>query len=99
MVEPIYNKGHHIYTDNLLASVRLATSLREKETFTIATARTGYKGWPQALKDLKSLGKQLNHGEEISLLSNGIQCLVWKDKRPVAYINTISDPNATTHVF
>ena len=80
MVEPIYNNGHHIYTDNFFSSVRLATSLREKEALTIGTARTGYKGWPQALKDLKSLGKQLNRGKERSLLSNGIQCWVWKIK-------------------
>ena len=48
---------------------------------------------------LKKSEKPGNCGEERSFISSGIQCLVWKDKRPVAFINTLGDLNATTHVF
>ena len=99
MVEPLYGKGHHVYMDNFFSSVALADYLKSKDTYTIGTARVSYKGWPLELKDMKALNKSLERGAHRSkILDNDVQCLVWKDKKAMAFISTISAPSAETQV-
>ena len=99
ITEPLYGKGHHIYMDKFFSSVALANVLKTKNTYTIGTARVGYKGWPLQLKTTKALNKSLNRGAHKSVsLECGVQCLVWKDKKTVAFINTISNPNSEAQV-
>ena len=59
MVEPLYDKGHHIYMDNFFSNVELAKSLEGRNTYTIGTARVNSKGWPSTLKNVKALTKEL----------------------------------------
>ena len=85
--------------DNFFSSVALANYLKTKSTYTIGTARVGYKGWPLQLKNTKVLNKSLKRGAHKSVsLENGVQCLVWKDKKTVAFINTISNPDSEAQV-
>ena len=59
MVEPLYDKGHHIYMDNFFSNVELAKFLEGRNTYTIGTARVNSKGWPSTLKNVKALTKEL----------------------------------------
>ena len=54
---------------------------------------------PPQLKNTKALNKGLKQGAHKSvLLENGVQCLVWRDKKTGAFINTISNPNSEAQV-
>ena len=97
----IQGRSHHIYMDNFFTSPSLACSLHQKQTYLIGTARVNWRGFPEALRDLKTLGKTLPRGGHKSILVNDgkTECLVWIDKKPVAIINTLVHPHNTTHVM
>lgn len=59
----LMDKGHYLFYDNYFSSVELASDLADRGTFTIATTRADRRGWPQQLKDMKTLNKQLQRGE------------------------------------
>ena len=98
LVQPIYHANHHIYMDNFISSIDLATKLAENNTYTIGTARTGRKHWPVEYKNITLISKGMKRGESKSKLMKGVQCIVWKDKKGVAFLNTVTDPTTLTHV-
>jgi hypothetical protein len=100
MVQAIYNKNHHVYADNFFTSVNLANTLRSKQTYIIGTTRANRKGWPSSLKAVKDLAKTMERGDHKSEMveNNTIQCLVWKDTKPVTLLNTICTPAAMSQV-
>ena len=93
----ILYKGYHLYFDNFFSSPMLAQNLVERETFSIATARTNRKHFPA---NLTTQGRSLSRGQHVSsqVLDGKVQCFVWKDKNSVAFINTISNPDSITTV-
>lgn len=95
--ESILDKGYHLYFDNFFSSPDLALRLLEKNTYSIATARNNRKHFP---KDLQPAAATLPRGDHVSslVLDGKVQCLVWKDKKSVAFINTICNPSETTTV-
>ena len=99
MLEPVYNKNHHVYMDNFFSSVKLANRLKPKGIRMIGTTRTDRKGWPKNLKGLTKLNKQMQRGECQTKIVDGVQCLVWKDRKVVPIINTISNPNNVSQVM
>ena len=104
MVSPIKGRGHHVYIDNFFTSVSLAKDLLDDNTFMIGTARSGRKGWPQVLKELKALKKALKkalrrgESKSVTVEDGKVECLVWKDNTVVPLVNTISKPQEMTHV-
>ena len=97
MRQPLYNKGHHVYMDNYFSSVSLAKFLLSVNTYMIGTARVMYKGWPKEFKDTEALNKQMNRGDDRSVvLDSNVECLIWKDKKAVAFVNTVTQPG--THI-
>ena len=99
MLEPMYNKNHHVYMDNFFSSVKLANKLKPKGSRMIGTTRTDRKGWPKNLKVLTKLNKQMKRGECQTKIVDEVQCLVWKDRKVVPIINTISNPNNVFQVM
>ena len=68
-------------------------------TYSIATTRVSRKQWPPELKDIKGLNKQLQRGQHRSSIPNSnIECLVWKDNKAVAFINTVTPPDSFTTI-
>ena len=51
------------------------------------------------LKGLPELNKLMKRGECRSEIVDGVQCLVWKDRKVVPIINTISDPSNVSQVM
>ena len=76
--ETILDKGYHLYFDSYLSSPMLAQNLVERETFSIATARTNRKHFPA---NLTTQGRSLSRGHVSSQVLDGkVQCFVMKDK-------------------
>jgi hypothetical protein len=98
LVQPLYGANHHIYMDNYFSSIPLALKLAENSTYTIGTMRTGRKHWPVEFKNIKVLTKNMQRGESVCKLVQGIQCIVWKDNKGVAFLNNVADPIKQTHV-
>ena len=95
LIQPVKGKGHHVYMDNFFTSVQLAKHLLKDNTKLIGTLRTGRKGRPQSLKDIKGFKKTLKRGESQSETVEGgiVECLVWKDNSVVPLVNTICSVN------
>ena len=98
MTKDIYNKGYHVYFDNFFSSPDLASQLIDKKTYCGATVRAGRKCFP--VFNLNQIGG-LERGEDISEVieasGNNIHCFIWRDKKPIRFLNTIEDPrNADT---
>lgn len=96
LVQPVYHANHHIYMDNFFSSIDLATKLAENNTYTIGTARSGRKHWPAEYKNIKKISKGMKRGESKSKIVKGVQCIVWKDKKGVAFLNTVADSHEET---
>ena len=77
-------------------TVFLAEDLLDDNTFMIGTARSGRKGSPLVLKELKALKR----GESRSVVveDNKVECLIWKDNTVVPLVNTITKPQDMTSV-
>ena len=99
MTEPVLEKGHFLFFDNYFSTVSLAQFLRTKNTYCIATARTDRTAWPTNLKNKKTLKQHLKRGDHRSqIVSPGVQCFMWMDKKVVPFINTICNPSSLTTV-
>ena len=88
-----------LYMDNFFTSPALALSLYDKQTYVIGTARVNRKGFPNSLRDLKTISKTFQRGDHRSVLINygKAKCLVWMEKKPVVFINSIS-VNRVSHM-
>ena len=98
--EPILEKSHFVFFDNYFSSVPLAAYLQRKNTYCVATTRADRVGWPTSLKAKKQLDRQLKRGEHHSVIvAPGVQCLLWKDKKAIPFINTTCEPSEQTTVM
>ena len=95
--ELILDRGYHLYFDNFFSSPLLAQKLLDRKTYSISTARTNRKHFPT---NLTRDAQRMSRGDCVSsqVLDGKVECLVWKDKKPIAFINTISDPESFTTV-
>ena len=99
MTEPEVLEKSHFFFDNFFSNVPLAKFLRTKNTYCVATARVDRVSWPIALSKKKDLNRQLKRGDYRSeIVSPGVQCFAWKDKKVVPFINTVCKPSSLTTV-
>ena len=96
MMVPLYDCNHQVYTDNIFSSISMANKLKDRETLMIDTTRTNRRSWPKEMKGVKKLEKQITRGESISKIVDGVECIMWKDKRIVCIINNIT-PHPKRH--
>ena len=88
LIQPFFNKGHHVYFDTFFTSTRLAKNLLTKKTHSCGSVRMNRKGLPKSMKTLK-----LKEKGAIKQKQNGSMIItVWKDKSQVAILSTLSDP-------
>ena len=77
----------------------MAQFLWTKNTYCVATTRMDRTAWPTNLKNKKTLRQHLKRGDHRSqIVSPGVQCFVWMDKKVVPFINTICNPSSLTTV-
>ena len=104
--EDIYDKGYYLFFDNFFANPILASDLLAKQTYCVGTVKTARVGFPNFSKT--QLGG-LERGEDICDLVkirdesvpvciHKVHCFVWQDSKPVAFMNTICNPNEITKV-
>ena len=98
--QPVLEKAHFVFFDNYFSSVPLAAYLRTKNTFCVVTTRADRVDWPTSLKAKKQLNHQLQKGQHRSVIvSPGVQCLVWRDRKTIPFINTTCEPSKQTIVM
>ena len=86
----VLNKGFHLYFDNFFSSPSLLADLYTKNTYCVGTVRVNRKHFPIfGKRAIKGLGRGQSLSKEV--LQNNVHCFVWQDKKPVAFVNTISD--------
>ena len=89
----IEGKYHQVFIDNYFSSCRLMDTLLERGIYSAGTVRQDRVGFPSALKTA-----QLAQGE-ISFRQRGsLVATVWRDKRIVSTLSTMTSPTDTTTV-
>ena len=78
LMEPLLNKGYHLYTDNWHTSLPLYKYLHCRGTLACETIRSNRKGFPEQVKTAK-----LRQDEQIACRSDELFALKFKDKKDV----------------
>ena len=86
LIEPLLDKGYHLYFDNWYTSITLFKFLFERSTLACGTIRINRKGFPEPVKQAK-----LKRGEATSYRSNELLAMKFKDKRDVPMLTTVQN--------
>ena len=87
LMQPLLNKGYHLYTDNWYTSVPLYKYLHRQGTSACDKITSNRKGFPEQVKNAK-----LRKGDEqIACRSDELLALKFKDKKDVFMLSTIHD--------
>ena len=91
---PIKGKGYHLYFDNVFSSLRLLADLVAEEIYCVGTVVTNRKEFP---KFGKAHINALDTGDHLEkqVIGDAVHCFVWRDRKPVASVDTICDPSET----
>ncbi|KAJ8976674.1 hypothetical protein NQ317_004757 [Molorchus minor] len=76
LIKPYLEKGHSLYTDNWYTSPTLSMYLHEHKTSSCGTVRPKRKCMP-------NLTAKINKGETISMSTETLLALKWRDRREV----------------
>lgn len=87
LTRDLTNKYYHVFFDNYFTSVKLAVDLLADGIYSCGTVRINRKGFPDDLKKLK-----MRRGESKTRQKGNLTASVWQDKKPVAFLSTLSDP-------
>ena len=93
LTEKYRGKAHHVFCDNFFSSPRLFLSLHEHSIYACGTVRQNRLDYPADLR-----GISLQVGEHQFCQSNSLTAVVWRDKRLVNVISTLSQPGETAIV-
>ena len=87
LVDPIKQRGHHVYLDNYYTSPRLFSDLNTNGFGACGTVRLDRRGLPPSMKSMK---KNMRKGEKRCLqVDDTTTAIQWKDKRVVSMLTTI----------
>ena len=90
LIQPLLDKGYHLYVDNWYTIVTLFKYLFEHSTLARGTICSNRKGYPEPVKQAK-----LKRGEVIAHRSNELLAMKFKDKRDVPMFTTIHSEEVT----
>ena len=92
--EPLAGCHYHIYCDNFFSSPKLFMELLSRGLYACGTVRTNRVGFPNDLKT-----NNLSRGEIAVRQSGNLTATIWKDKRVVSVLSTLSQPADTVEVI
>ena len=84
MVEPLQNRGHHLYMDNLYTSPKLFRELHLLGFEACGTLRLNRKGVPPEVKTVMKKGERRRVA-----LDDDLNIVQWHDKRVVSILSTL----------
>ena len=90
LIQPLRDKGYHLYVDNGYTIVTLFQYLFEHSTQACGTICSNCKGYPVPVKQAK-----LKRGEVIAHRSSELLAMKFKDKRDVPVLTTIHNEEMT----
>lgn len=90
LIQPLRDKGYHLYVDNEYTNVTLFQYLFEHSTQACGTICSNCKGYPVPVKQAK-----LKRGEVIAHRSSELLAMKFKDKRDVPVLTTIHNEEMT----
>lgn len=90
LIQPLRDKGYHLYVDNGYTIVTLFQYLFEHSTQACGTICSNCKGYPVPVKQAK-----LKRGEVTAHRSNELLAVKFKDKRDVPMLTTIHNEEMT----
>lgn len=93
LMDPLLDKGFHLFTDNYYTCPALYQQLVSRDTMCTGTVRSNRLGMP---KDLAK--EKLKVGEISYRRKDHLVALKWRDKREVNLLTSAYDPTSTTTV-
>ena len=94
LTEQYRGKQHRVFCDNYFSSPTLFNELLQHGLYACGTVRQDRVGFPEALRNTN-----LSRGESMFRQSNFLTATVWKDKKPVHIISTLSQPGEVGSVL
>jgi hypothetical protein len=83
---PVLNQGYCVIVDSLFSSPDLFHKLCSKQTNAMGTLRHNRKCVPAEIKSAK-----LKKGEHVSVYTDRLMIMKWKNKRDISLISTAHD--------
>ena len=95
--ESLRGKNYHLYFDNFFSSPTLLAELLDFKIYCIGTVVANRKHFP---KFGKARVNALERGEHIAsqVIDNKVHCFIWRDRKPVAFNDTVCDHTDITSV-
>jgi len=87
LTRDLTNKYFHVFYDNYFTGVKLAEDLLAEGIYSCGTVRMNRRGLPDDLKRIK-----LQRGQSRIRQKGSLTASVWQDKKPVAFLSTLSNP-------
>ena len=87
-MEDIQGKNYFLFFDNFFSSPTLLADLISSQIYCVGTVAANRKEYP---KFAKSRVIALERGQHIAtqVLAKKVHCFVWKDRKPVHFVDTI----------
>ena len=89
----IQGRYHQLFCDNFFNTARLMETLLERQIYACGTARPSRRDFPDDLKHLK-----LSRGDIVFRQKGSLVATVWRDKRDVVVLSTMTPAQAATTV-
>ena len=92
LTRPLVGKNHHVFIDNFFSSIVLAENLLSDQIYVCGTVHSNRQGIPREIAPTTQQVKRLRQGESLFLRKENVVVTVWKDKKPVYFRSTQSNP-------
>ena len=89
----IEGRNHQVFCDNFFTTCGLLETLLEKGIYGCGTTKPSRRGFPEDLKKL-----HLQRGEHAFRQRGNLVATVWKDKKDVTLLSTMTSPDSVTTV-
>lgn len=94
LVNPFYNKWHHVLVDNAFCSPHLCHYLLERNTYITGTVRVHRKGMPSSFKRIR-----VPKGEREVRQQGQLMAMKYGDRKQVTFLSTFSDPRCVSYIY
>lgn len=87
LMDPILDRGHHLFVDNFFSSPKLFRDLYDRKTFATGTCRSNRMGLPDSIK------RKLAKGSAAASRSGPLLSVGFHDKKHVIILSTVASAN------